>query len=171
MLVTFDTSHEDKSWLNLVAFSKIEVMLVTSDTSQDPIGPLLQLPPLAEISKHASTAFLSWALDISLRTVFALVVVLLVIAGGSVTVEDGVALEAARSINVVTASVVLVRGVVVATVFVMKVMLMLSAVVVVVVVALMALSVLAIVVKRWFVLVAFTVVVVLFVVGPVLMTS
>ena len=43
-------------------------MFVTSDTSQHPIGCLLQLPPLAEICKHSSTAFLSSALDFSFRT-------------------------------------------------------------------------------------------------------
>ena len=68
ILVTFDTCQDDKSCLNMVAFSKIELIFVTSDTSQDPIGSLLQLAPLAEISKHLSTAFLSSALDFSFRT-------------------------------------------------------------------------------------------------------
>ena len=58
MLVTADTSHADKSWLKECALSNISYMLVTADTSHDPIGPFgpAEQLPTGDSLMHAPTA-------------------------------------------------------------------------------------------------------------------
>ena len=61
MLVTSDTSHLDRSLLKELAPENIKSMSVTSDTSQDSIGPCepLEQSPIAESLMHSVTAPLS----------------------------------------------------------------------------------------------------------------
>ena len=61
MSVTAETSHADRSWLKECALKNILFMLITADTSHDPIGPcgpVVQLPR-GDSLRHASTARLS----------------------------------------------------------------------------------------------------------------
>ena len=58
MLVTADTSHLDRSWSNLDVFENILNMLLTADTSQFPIGPCgpLGQSPIGDTLRHCVAA-------------------------------------------------------------------------------------------------------------------
>ena len=100
MLVTFDTSQDDKFWLNKVAFSKIDFMLVTSDTSQNPIGPLSHLGTLLlEVRQHAETALSSSSLDFGEKTTLVLVVVNMLV-GLLVTADVGLEVGVFKDLEV-----------------------------------------------------------------------
>ena len=65
MSVTLETSQDDKSWLKDLAALNIVLMSVTSETSHDSIGPFgpFEHAPIGDWAKHALTAFSSSALD------------------------------------------------------------------------------------------------------------
>ena len=65
MLATAETSHADRSWLNNRAPANTMLMLVTLDTSQEPMGPCgpMEHSPTADRDMHAETAVLSSFID------------------------------------------------------------------------------------------------------------
>ena len=65
MSVTWDTFHDEMSWLKDLALRNIELMTVTLETSQDPIGPFgpFEHAPIGDSVKHALTALLNSAVD------------------------------------------------------------------------------------------------------------
>ena len=60
MSLTADTSQFDRSWLNNRVPANRWLMLVTADTSHDPIGPCQSLEQSpADSTRHAVTTFFS----------------------------------------------------------------------------------------------------------------
>ena len=67
IVVTCPTFHDDRSWLKDAASWNNSLISAASETSQDPIGPCLQLLPIGESFKQASIAALSAVLESGLK--------------------------------------------------------------------------------------------------------
>ena len=69
MFVTLDTCQNEMSPLNDVAEANNELMSVTADTSQDPIGPCSPLEQSEDSLRHCVIAAFSSVLDFGANAV------------------------------------------------------------------------------------------------------